>query len=753
MTTTSARRFLLLLAITVFFTGFSALLYQVVWQRMLGLFSGSDVRSVTLITSAFLGGLGVGSLVGSVLADRLSSRGAVFVFGACNLAIGGFAFFSPVLFYDILFQEWQTTLADSFGVVMLVAFLSLLLPTTLMGLSLPLLSKAIVRQVENAAPLITLIYGMNTLGAGLGTIITGWYLVGTFGFADTAYIGGAMSLSVGLIALLAAWRLAPQVAPVRPPAPLRFRLNFQQVPPIVWGWCVLVFTSGFIAISLEIIWFRVLDVTLKSNAYTFAHLLSFYLIGDAVGSLVGARFVGRIRHPWRFFLWLQGAIALYSLLIIWGVSLAANTYPLADYITNVGSQLSSSFADNRLQWLIYLGLPSIIILPPSFMIGFYFPIVQKAVQTDSAVVGQRVGLTEVANILGNTLGGILTGLVLLHFLDTATALRIITVLGLGFVLVLVWEGFRYRLPRQRWAASALSVLLLGALIGFPNAHTLWMRLHSVEDANDFFVAEDASGVAAIIATDEQSAILANGRLQGTIPYLTGHVYLGMVPALLHPNPQNIMVVGVGSTGTPYTLGLNSQTETLRAVEIIGSELDVLREYAGTRDIPHLQRFFNTPRNQITVADGRQQLALSDIQFDIIQADAILPYSSHSGLLYSREYFETVRRQLAPGGLAAQWNASPRTEATFVSVFPYVTRVGILLMGSNEPIDYNPDTVRARLDNPEVIAYLQQAHVDIPTMREMIQPASYSWTPDTPRDYPDEMINTDLFPRDEYYLNN
>ncbi len=748
MVNTSNRRLVIVLAMAVFLTGFSALLYQVVWQRLLGLFSGSDVRSVTLITSAFLAGLGVGSLLGSAWADRLSSRGAVVVFGLCNLGVGLFAFFSPMLFYDVLYQEWQSTLAESWGLVMLVAFLSLLLPTTLMGLSLPLLSKAIVRQVDNAAPLITLIYGMNTLGAGLGTIVTGWYLVGTFGFASTAYIGGVLSLSVGALALLLAARFAGQDAAEKTPSP---RLNLRGVPSVVWGWCALVFTSGFIAISLEIIWFRVLDVTLKSNAYTFAHLLSFYLIADALGSLVGSRVVHRIRQPWRVFLWLQGGIALYSLLVIWGTSIATDYYPLANYMEIGSSRLTLTLNDNTLQWFVYLALPGVIIFPPSFMIGFYFPVVQKAVQTDAAVVGQRVGLTEVANILGNTLGGVLTGLVLLHYLDTAWALRLVSMLGLGFVVVLAWDAFRRGGARAQ--ALGLAGMLLVAILAFPSAQTLWSRLHGEQDSARFFVAEDSSGVSAIIIGAESAQLLANGRTQGYIPYTATHTFLGIVPALVHPNPQQIMVVGIGSTGTPYSLGVNRATERVRAVEIIGSELDVLREYAAARDVPFLRQYFDAAHNVIEIGDGRQQLALSDTRYDIIQADAILPYSSHSGLLYSREYFETVRRQLAPGGLAAQWNASPRTEATFVSVFPYVTRIDALLLGSNSPIDYAPEGVRARLEDPAIQRYLTQAGIELDELRATIQPADQRWTPTTPRDYPEQMINTDLFPRDEYYLNN
>jgi predicted membrane-bound spermidine synthase len=205
MTQTNTRRTLYLLTLSVFLTGFSALLYQVVWQRLLGLFSGSDVRSVTIVTSAFLAGLGVGSLLGSFLADRFSSRGAVRAFGLCNLGIGLFAALSRFFYYDLLFRELNS-LAEAPAALLIVVFVSLLVPTTLMGISLPLLSRAIVRNVSDAARLISLLYGINILGAGVGTVVSGWVLIGNFGYEVAVYKGAAKSLLVGLTANVAAGR-------------------------------------------------------------------------------------------------------------------------------------------------------------------------------------------------------------------------------------------------------------------------------------------------------------------------------------------------------------------------------------------------------------------------------------------------------------------------------------------------------------------------------------------------------------------
>ncbi|MBZ0308254.1 MAG: spermidine synthase [Anaerolineae bacterium] len=729
-----------------FLSGFSALLYQVVWQRMLGLFSGSDVRSVTIVTSAYLAGLGVGSLLGTTYADRLTSRRAVHIYGLCNLGIAAFAVFSRFLYYDLLFLELNT-LARSPLVLLVIVFISLLFPTALMGVSLPLLSKAVVRTVDNAARLITWLYGVNTLGAGVGTVISGWILIGSFGYEGAVYLGAGLSALVGLTALTLA-RQFPDDDKTKASVDLYFHIR--RVPHTIWMWCFLVFASGFIVISLEILWFRILDVTLHSNAYTFAHLLFFFLVGDALGSLVGARFVHRVQNPRRVFLWIQGLVALYAVCSIWFVMIEPSLDPLREYVGTTGAQIELVIEDNLLTWFVYLIIPSVIMLPPSFLIGFYFPIVQKAVQTDAHLVGQRVGLVDVANILGNSLGGIVTGTVLLHFLGTADSLRLIALLGLIFVLVLMAENFKLTQRRTFYASGFLSVGLLAAVIGFPSGTKLWANLHDADEL--FIVSEDSTGVAALQEIENGIGIYANGTFQGGIPIGQVHSFLGSLPALVHPDPQNVLVIGIGSTGTPYSVGVNPEIERIVSVEIIGSEIDVLEKYNQDTESVLITTLLTDPRYEIVIGDGRRELALSDTEFDIIEADAILPYASHSGLLYSREFFEMARSKLREGGIMSQWRATQRVENTFVSVFPYVVNVGnTILLGSNEPIPFDSAALVEKIQSPEVQAYLAAAGVDAESLIPWLEAEPQRWTPDMPRDKSD--INTDLFPKDEYYLNN
>ncbi len=306
-----------------FVSGFNALLYQVAWQRMLGLFSGSDVRSVTIIVASYLLGLGLGNLLGGSLSDRLSNQKCVMVYGFCNLGIAAFAQASRFLFYDLLFLRLQY-LAQSLIVTLGIVFLSLLFPTVLMGISLPMLSKAVNRSAEGAASLIGWLYGFNTLGSGLGTLVSGWYIVGTLGYDKTVYLGAVFSFTVGVSALILAARFSPHV---RHEAFQVATIPLANKTQSLKSWYLLVFLSGFTAISWEIIWFRVLDIALQSNAYTYGHLLAFVLISSALGSMIGAKTVAYIRQPKKVFLIIQGIISLYSAIAIWGIGLYWQAHP------------------------------------------------------------------------------------------------------------------------------------------------------------------------------------------------------------------------------------------------------------------------------------------------------------------------------------------------------------------------------------------------------------------------------------------
>ncbi|PSF39240.1 spermine synthase [Aphanothece hegewaldii CCALA 016] len=727
------------LSILYFITGFTALLYQVVWQRMLGLFSGSDVRSVTIVIASYLLGLGIGSLIGGFMSDRLNHRQAIQLYGFCNLGIGIFAIFSRFLFYDLLFLQFQS-LAQSTAIILLVVFISLLFPTILMGFSLPLISKAISRQAHQAAPRISLFYGINTLGSGLGALLSGWYIIGTIGYEKTIYFGAILSILVGFLALIFAFKFESHQSLQN----LKFPLNSLR-SSLVIQWCVFVFLSGFAAISLEIIWFRLLDTILQSISYTYAHLLAFILIGNAIGSIIGSSCIRLIRHPRSFFFILMGSVIIYSVMSIWLVSIYWQSHP-TDLQVDIG-YIDPQKIDTTL-FFKYLVLPFIILVPPSFFLGFYFPLVQKAVQTDDQQIGQRVGLIQVANILGNTTGSLVTGLWFLDILGTAGSLRFLLVLGLVFLLL---SSFKLRSLKY----FGLVILIL-ITVFFPNNTHLWSALHGIPREQYFIAREDATGVAGVTEANGKGTLLASGQAQAGFPYMIVHGLLGSIPALIHPHPSRIMIIGLGSGGTAHTAGVNPLTRQIQVIELLGAELKVLDEYAKTPIGRPLHFLFNDYRYEFIVGDGRQELAKTDQQFDIIEADAIYPWRSRAGMLYSSEFFNEVLSHLAPGGIFVEWNVGWGTTQTFQSVFPYVIQLTMnenlsVLIGSVHEVYFNREALLTKLADPDVIEFLNNAGVEVEQIRHNVKTAKVEYYSQSKNGKPSP-INTDLFPRSEYYLN-
>jgi len=726
------------LFIIYFVSGFTALLYQIAWQRMLGLFSGSDVRSVTIIVASYLLGLGLGNLLGGSISDRLSNRRCVMVYGWCNLGIAAFALASRFIFYDLLFLKLQH-LAQSLPLVLAIVFLSLLIPTVLMGISLPMLSKAVNRSAENAASLVGWLYGFNTLGSGLGTLVSGWYIVGTLGYAKTVYLGAFFSLLVSISALIIA-RSFPNRQPqsTQPAIANRKQSSLN-------SWYLLVFLSGFTAISWEIIWFRVLDIALQSNAYTYGHLLAFVLISSAIGSMIGAKVVDRIRRPKRVFLLIQGVIALYSAIAIWGIGLYWQAHP--------GLRSDEGFVNlNNLGGEVlfkYLIIPAIITILPSFLMGFYFPLVQKAVQQNNGEIGKRVGFIYLASIVGNTLGSLVTGLLLLNRLGTAGSIRLLLIAGICFLLLT-----RPKLLKNILATGLIIISVIATTV-FPSNNRLWAALHAVNPQAHFEIVEDSTSVAAIAETNGKGKLLASGQVQANFPYLHIHGLLGSTPALLHPNPEQIMIIGLGSGGTPHTIGVNPITKKIKIIELLGAELPVLKQYAERPAGKALKRLFDDPRYEIIVGDGRRELTISDEKFDIIEADAIQPWRSRAGMLYSQEFFQEVQSHLKPGGFFVQWDVGAGAKKTMQSVFPHVIRVGMagnlwILIGSDRPVSFDKRLLLERLEDPQVVSFLQEAEIDPVRVRKDVRKAQVKkFASKNPKPKP---YNTDLFPRGEYYLN-
>ena len=605
-----------------------------------------------------------------------------------------------------------------------------------MGCSLPFLSKAVVSEIAGSAKLIGWLYGLNTLGAGVGASVGGWYLIGTFGFDKAVYVGAALNLVVAVGGLLLARGLG--MAETKAPLPAQ-RLE-ESDGGVVWRWSLLVFISGFLIVALQIVWYRLIGVLLQSNGYSFSLVLSVFLLGDAAGLLVGARTIDRIADPRRFFFLMQGIATALALAGAWFVywAIGAGVLP-ADFVDR--DIMSGGRRDTAMIALLLL----IVVLPASFIMGFSFPVVQKAVQRDIDRLGQRVGLVQLANIFGNSAGSLVAGLLLLDLVGTAGTLKLLVAIGLGFAVLQIVTA-----RRTRWAYPPAILLALG-LVLFPPDQDFWRRLHGLT-TEKAIVVEDKTGLSLLKLTNAQDGDLyIQGHTQSSLPFDTVHVFLGAIGPLTHPAPRRVLVIGSGTGGTPYAAGLHPGTDRVRVIEIVAPVIETLRRYLGDKGKSGVDGLLGNPKFEVVIADGRHSLALDPTKYDVIEADAILPKTGLSGLLNSQEFFRQVQSKLAPGGIYVQWAPTERTIETFRSVFPYVTMVHPALLGSDQPIPYDREKILALLARPEIDIHLTSARIDRGELLKWFEDKKIEVLNDG-KTVPATSPNTDFFPRDEYYLN-
>ncbi|MSP89423.1 MAG: hypothetical protein EXQ92_11535 [Alphaproteobacteria bacterium] len=302
-------------------------------------------------------------------------------------------------------------------------------------------------------------------------------------------------------------------------------------------------------------------------------------------------------------------------------------------------------------------------------------------------------------------------MILLRFVGSAGAVMAVLLIGLAFVLYQAIASTRKRVALGLAAALGLLIAI------FPNNQSLWSRLHGVGVNQQADIVEDHPGVALLRRFENGYYLMyIQGHSQSCLPVCTVHAFLGAVGPLVHPAPERVLVVGVAAGGTPYSAGVNPATRTVRAVEIVAPALDLIDRSVERGGKFGIDRLRHDPRFELIVGDGRNDLFVEGLTCDVIEADAMLPHTSHSGLLYSREYFERVRAAPNPGGIAVQWAPTPRTIATFRSVFPHVLYAEPALLGRDSPIQYDAARVAARLDEPPIRAYLADSGVNIEELR-------------------------------------
>lgn len=747
-----------LLFLTFAATGFSALTLQVVWQRVLSLHAGIDLMAATTVVTAFMAGLGLGSLAGGAIADRLGAKRSLLVFALSNAAIGAFAWSSLWLFYDV-YRRFAAQL-DSAAAMFAFHFLLLVVPTTLMGLSLPLLARGAVAASREIAPLVGRLYAVNTLGAAVGAAVAGWVLLGELGFVATVRTAGALNLAAAAV-VLGLWRLAEPDAPA-PAEPAAVSIQGPAERP--WPWFLLYGLTGAVAIGLEVVYFRVIDAIWRNNSYTFATVLALYLLLFGLGATLGARRAGRVERPDRWFLCLQLGVGATTLLGMLALLHPPDAFGIEDFVSRyytTGGFMHGEYSVRNLQEaarLIYAHVvaPLLVMGAPVLLMGASFPFIQALVARRLDALGRRTGTLLFANICGNVIGGALTGFVLLDRLGTAGTLKLLA--GL-LILPGLAAAARLSTPRQRLAGAVGAAGLMAACVAaFPSNERFWAFFNNVP-LDRFEVAEDRACVTSLVDEGEQTFLYINGSWQNGHPYDFFHILIGLLPSLMHERPERGLAVGLGIGSTPYAMAQDPRIGEVDCVEICGSEMHLVASLAERGSIPS-RRLITDPRIDLIAADGRRWLLARPEPYDVIVVDAVRPTTAYAGNLYSVEFYELIASRLSADGLFVQWIPTERVLNSVRRVFPHVAMGEVpdyfasrFIVASKAPLLLHAPTLRERLAGVDLDASFN------PEQKRRIveffgsdKPLQRLWERRKVVALPDEHFNHDLHPRDEYFLN-
>jgi len=736
-------------------SGAAGLVYQIVWERLLELFFGVTMVSVTLIVGAFMAGLGIGSLLGGRLARQV--KNTLFIYGLLELGIAVFG----VLSQPLIFWIGQKTAGTPYVFVFLISFAILLIPTTLMGMTLPLLTQSFVHRVETSGSVIGILYGINTLGAALGTALAGFVLIGAYGFDGTTYIAVAMNAVVGLIAvILARWQVhSVQASEPEPQA---------TIPATQWGYKTILVSSflvGFIGLGFEMLWIRILHIVNKNTAYSFPSILFIFLLGLALGGYIFGRAADRSKNPTLLFCKIEmaGAIlAAFTLLGFWW-SLQYNPLWIQNFIDTQKPALPfikiqhEFLLSKRLLftnlWDYFLPI-LILVLPASLVQGGGLPVLDRIAINNPALAGRRVGDIHLANIIGSVAGTLIISFILLPGIGSEWTLKLLALLTVSFSIFYVLnrtgkEDSRQELPRL---AGFGFVLLLGIILT-PGKGQFYTRLYESGMRQEAIISESGDSVLALTyvpGSEEQEGLF----------WIGGEVNSFFPPKSIYENralacagasePERVLVIGFGGGYTTLFFKAVPSVDEIVVVELLGDIKPFL-----TENLESARVTLADPRVTYIVDDGRRYLnAFPDERFDLIAIDPLREHFAGHNNLYSEEAMQLYLNHLSPGGVLCAWMKEDRIlPHTVARVFPYADLyLNELMLGSNAPITYNQAYMESSANDYRL--FVDKLYVDGLPDYPNTEAALSGWVAnqddilEVERDTP---YLTDLKPWLEYYL--
>lgn len=679
----------LALYVIFFVSGFCGLCYEVIWGREFHLVLGNTTYAVSAVLAAFMAGLAAGSRIFGRVCDRSASPMALYAY--LELGIGLFGLFFVYIskaYWNVFMavSPFATTAGAEFALKFVSTLVMIIIPTTLMGATFPVMARVVMRDVVARGGQVGLIYFLNSVGGALGCLASGFFMIEEFGAEFSLDIVALLNIACGVAALAMARYSSPDVPAVpeesgAPETPDRAGECAPQNGRDLIFW--LFFVSGFSSMVFEVAWTRLLVIIIGSSTYSFSLMLFTFILFLSAGSLLISRFIDGFSDP----------LAAFGGSLVFAGAYISLTMP---YYDTIPSRLVDIYSTANLSYFIFILLNfavcALVMAPPALAFGATFPAAVRAVSMGLSESGTAVGRLYSVNTVGCIAGSLSAGLFILPALGLrltiAAGVVLVMIAGAAAIVSGTFSG-----ARRPWRvalgflAPALAVLTLASpdwdirmlnIGGFYRKTGMSTETISreVENYRTLYYREGVSSTVYVFEdrTNGQVSLKINGKTDGsTSKYdMVTQRIMAVFPTLKAASPKKVLVIGLGTGNTLGALSRFRCFEKIVCVEICPEVVEAAKCFREAYD-----SYSRDPRVSIVVADARSYILGCGEKFDVIISEPSNPWIAGISSLYTTEFFTLCREHITPDGSMLAWIQAYESSEdvfklmlrTFLSQFP------------------------------------------------------------------------------------
>jgi len=753
-------------------SGAVGLIYEVTWTRAFGVVFGNTVFAVSTVLTAFMLGLALGSWLFGRFADK-STRPLLF-YALLELFIGTYilVFFhfphvlsgidalseaNPVLgwllivprfiagidifskidtFYLWFFRSYHPEFYLMSLVRFVISVMVLLVPTALMGATLPVLSKlwAVDRRKESGqsdvGQSVGLLYAINTFGAVAGTFLAGYFLLGLVGVSNTIFIAASANILIGCLALvlyilggrrldeksgsLTSARRGKHRSRRKKELPVESFVSQEPVEkyPVI---LVAVAVAGFCALALEVLWTRVLVFVLETSAYAFACMLTCFIFGIAIGSFICSRLLlSRIKNP----VFALGVVEFLVGLAVLGSVPLLGVLGRIDYMLTPRDSLVSFWKGAAIHFVDAL----VILFVPTVLMGMVFPIAVRTCAKSWKTAGRKIGDIYASNTVGCVLGSFLAGFVIVPLLGLRDSFLLVIVVQFLLAVFILFFSEKRGVVLGASAAAVSLVLVVGSVFSI-DRDVFLQTMNTYHYPSDIvYIEDDVTGTVTVHDLPDGDRLIAVDGVDVAgvdLMLRTTQKLQAYAPLLVHNDPKRVLQIGFGS-GETCGIGLAFGVEQYSIVDVCAGVFEAGRFFEninrGSYKNPHLRKI---------IMDGKNFVKLTDEKFDIIMNDSTYPGTTGSSALYTYDHFVQCRDHLTADGVLSCWvplDLRPEDFAIIVRSFQAAMPHSSLwmvnnclnkhavLMGTMTPMKIDFQRVKNLTERPDISADLQEINI-------------------------------------------